>query len=384
MPHVQQEEAAEKGVRFIRPPALIKVVGVGGGGCNAVRRMIPKRVPGVEFIVVNTDTKSLESVQGATAIQIGEEMTRGWGAGGKPEVGAASAEKGRDALKRFVKNADMIFITAGMGGGTGTGAAPIVAEVAKASGALTVGLVTTPFNFEGKRRLEQAIAGLGQLKKNVDNLVVIHNDRLLKLAGEDLPMEQAFAMADEVVMQGILGVSSLINVPGEINVDLADVKAIMSIPGTALMAVGVGVGRQAAISAARQAVSNPLLEISINGAKGALFNVSGGSDLTLGEVNAAGEMIAKAVDPDATIFFGMVNDPTLQGKARITLIATGIPRNEDLVEDHLEYLMKAARIQSASRRQSQEVSQLSEPADLSQPPDASTHRHSFWRRLTGR
>lgn len=347
MPDTPQEDTTRAGARFIRPPALIKVVGVGGGGCNSVRRMIPKRVPGVEFIVVNTDIKSLESVPGATAIQIGEETTHGWGAGGKPEIGEASAQRAKDALKRCLRNADMIFVTAGMGGGTGTGAAPVVAQLAKASGALTVGVVTTPFNFEGKRRLEQAIAGVTGLKKYVDNLVVIHNDRLLKLASEEVPMEQAFAMADEVVTQGVLGVSSLVNVPGEINVDLADVKAVMSIPGTALMGVGTGQGSRAAEEAARQAISNPLLELSINGAKGALFSVGGGPDLTIGEVNAAGEMIAGAVDRDALIFFGMVNDPSLLGKARITLIATGIPGEEDIIQDHLADLLKRAPMPSS-------------------------------------
>ena len=373
MPDTSQEDTSNSGARFIRPPALIKVVGVGGGGCNAVRRMIPKRVPGVEFIVVNTDIKSLESVQGATAIQIGEETTHGWGAGGKPEVGAESAQRGKETLRKCLKNADLIFVTAGMGGGTGTGAAPVVAGIAKASGALTVGVVTTPFSFEGKRRLEQAIAGVGELKKQVDNLVVIHNDRLLKLADEELPMEQAFAMADEVVMQGILGVSSLINVPGEINVDLADVKSVMSIPGSALMAVGTGQGSRAAEDAARMAITNPLLELSINGAKGVLFNVGGGPDLTIGEVNAAGEMIAKAVDPDATIFFGMVNDPALLGKARITLIATGIPGEEDLIQDHLVDLLRKAPAHS--------FSPAAPPAQPRTPSKDSNG--SLWRKLTG-
>ena len=331
-----EETAQATGARFIRPPAMIKVVGVGGGGCNAIRRMAAKQVAGVEFIAVNTDIKSLESIQGITAIQIGEELTHGWGAGGKPEVGAESAEKGKETLRKFVKDADLIFVTAGMGGGTGTGAAPVVAKIARESGALTVGVVTTPFSFEGKRRLEQAIGGVGELKKNVDNLVVIHNDRLLTMVAEDVPMREAFAMADEVVMQGILGVSSVINVPGEINVDLADVKALMSIPGAALMAVGIGSGSRAAADAAAQAINNPLLELSMHGAKGVLFNVAGGKDLTIGQVNAAGEMIAKAADPEAMIFFGMAHDPTMEGKARITLIATGIPGAEEAIQESLK------------------------------------------------
>ncbi|MDO8491276.1 MAG: cell division protein FtsZ [Dehalococcoidia bacterium] len=348
----------ETGARFIRPPAMIKVVGVGGGGCNAVRRMAAKQVAGVEFLAVNTDIKSLESVQGIMAIQIGEELTHGWGAGGKPEVGAESAEKGKESLRKFIRDADLIFVTAGMGGGTGTGAAPVVAKIAKESGALTVGVVTTPFSFEGKRRLEQAIAGVGELKKNVDNLVVIHNDQLLKMVAEDVPMREAFAMADEVVMQGILGVSSVINVPGEINVDLADVKALMSIPGTALMAVGNGSGAKAALDAASQAINNPLLELSIHGAKGVLFNIAGGKDLTIGQVNAAGEMIAKAADPEAIIFFGMTTDPTMEGKARITLIATGIPGTDEAIQESLKKFLArpqlhdttAASSLSASRK----------------------------------
>lgn len=330
------ETAQETGARFIRPPAMIKVIGVGGGGCNAVRRMAAQQVVGVEFVAVNTDIKSLESVQGITALQIGEELTHGWGAGGKPEVGAESAEKGKETLRKYVKDADLIFVTAGMGGGTGTGAAPVVAQIARESGALTVGVVTTPFTFEGKRRLEQAISGVGNLKKNVDNLVVIHNDRLLQMVAEDVPMRQAFAMADETVMQGILGVSSVINVPGEINVDLADVKALMSIPGTALMAVGNGAGGRAALEAANQAINNPLLDLSMHGAKGVLFNVAGGKDLTIGQVNAAGELIAKAADPEAIIFFGMGNDPSMEGKARITLIATGIPGEDEAIQESLK------------------------------------------------
>lgn len=319
-------EEKQTQTRFLRTPALIKVVGVGGGGCNAVRRMIAKRVPGVEFIVVNTDVKSLEATAGATVIQIGQDLTYGWGAGGNPDVGSASAQQAKELLRKAIKGADLVFVTAGMGGGTGTGASPVVASIARDSGALTVGVVTTPFKFEGKRRMETAHVGISTLEKNVDNLIVIHNDLLLKLVNEDLPMQQAFEVVDDVLQQGILGVSSLINLPGDINVDFADVRTVMSIPGTALMAVGTGTGEKAALNAARQAIANPLLDTSINGAKGVLFSIIGGHSMSTGAVNAAGELISNAVDRDATIFFGMITEPELGNKCRVILIATGIPR----------------------------------------------------------
>ncbi|MBI4232869.1 MAG: cell division protein FtsZ [Chloroflexi bacterium] len=307
-------------------PAAITVIGVGGGGVNAVKRMMHSRaVPGVKYICVNTDVKSLESVQGAQVIHIGERLTRGLGAGGKPEVGEQAADTGRNALKQAIHRSDLVFLAAGMGGGTGTGAAPVVADVAKQSGALVVCVVTTPFSFEGARRLETAHAGIARLKEKVDNLIVIHNDRLLKLFKKDVPIEQALQMADEAVMYGVLSVAELVNVPGEINVDLADVKNIMHLPGHALMAMGEGRGAGGVVEAARQAVSNPLLDLSIDGAKGILFNVNGGPSLTLGEVNATGEFISSKVDRDAIIFFGMVNDSKMEDKARITIIATGIP-----------------------------------------------------------
>ncbi|GBD11354.1 Cell division protein FtsZ [bacterium HR23] len=313
--------------RVREAPASIAVVGVGGGGCNAVVRMLKeqKQVPGVRYICANTDIKSLERVQGATVVHIGERLTHGLGAGGNPEVGAQAAESARSALKKAIGRADLVFLCAGMGGGTGTGAAPTVAEIAKETGALVVAVVTTPFSFEGARRLETAHAGIARLRDKVDNLIVIHNDRLLKLFKRDVPIEQALLMADEAVMLGVLSVAELINVPGEINVDMADVKTIMKLPGHALMALGTGKGPGGALEAARQAVSNPLLDISIEGAKGVLFNVNGGPSLTLGEVNATGEFIATKVDPQAIIFFGMVNDPNMGDSVRITVIATGIP-----------------------------------------------------------
>lgn len=308
-----------------RAPARIKVVGVGGGGCNCIRRMLTHNVPGVEFVVVNTDIKSLESVtQGATVLQIGENITHGWGAGGEFDIGEKAAEESSTLIKKALKNAELVFLTAGMGGGTGTGAAPYVAQLARDMGALVVGVVTTPFSFEGSRRLSQAIAGVARLRKHVDNLIVIHNDRLLQFVDHDAGMTEAFQTADEVVSQGIVSVSELINVPGEINVDFADVQSIMSNPGGALMAMGIGRGNMGALEAARQAITNPLLNLSIRGARGVLFSVKGGDDLTLGGVNAAGELINKAVHRDASIFFGMSIDPSLGDMVKLTLIATGL------------------------------------------------------------
>lgn len=314
-----------------RAPARIKVVGVGGGGCNCVRRMLAHNVPGVEFVVVNTDIKSLESVtQGATVLQIGENITHGWGAGGEFDVGEKAAEESSTLIKKALKNAELVFLTAGMGGGTGTGAAPYVAQLAKDMGALVVGVVTTPFSFEGSRRLSQAIAGVSRLRKHVDNLIVIHNDRLLQFVDHDAGMTEAFQTADEVVSQGIVSVSELINVPGEINVDFADVQSIMSNPGGALMAMGIGRGNMGALEAARQAITNPLLNLSIRGARGVLFSVKGGDDLTLGGVNAAGELINKAVHRDASIFFGMSIDPSLGDMVKLTLIATGLRQDRGI------------------------------------------------------
>ncbi|MSP79244.1 MAG: cell division protein FtsZ [Dehalococcoidia bacterium] len=307
-------------------PASIAVIGVGGGGVNAIRRMITSRaVPGVRYIIANTDVKSLASVEGAITIHIGAGQTKGLGAGGNPEVGAAAADTGRAALKKAIGKADLVFLAAGMGGGTGTGAAPIVAEVAKQAGALVVGVVTTPFSFEGAKRLETAHGGISKLREKVDNLIVIHNDRLLRMFKKDVSMEEALKMADEAVMLGVLSVAELVNVPGEINVDLADVRAIMKQPGLALMAIGEGKGPGGVVEAARHAVSNPLLDVSIDGAKGVLFNVNGGPTMTLGEVNATGEFLASKVDHGAMIFFGMVNDKSMEDRARITIIATGIP-----------------------------------------------------------
>ena len=264
-------------------PARICVVGVGGGGCNAIIRMMKtKHIPGVNYIGVNTDIKSLNQVQEAEVLQIGGELTRGLGAGGIPTVGAQAAEENRHALEEALHQPDLVFLAAGMGGGTGTGAAPIVADIARESGALVVAVVTTPFSFEGSRRKDTALLGVAGLRDKVDNIIVIHNDRLLHLFGdEDVSMEEALRRADDAVMLGVLSVAELVNVPGEINVDLADVKSIMKQPGRALMAIGEGTGPGGAMEAAEQAINNPLLDLAIDGAQGVLFNVAGGSELKL-------------------------------------------------------------------------------------------------------
>ena len=314
--------------RDARVPAPIKVIGVGGGGCNAVRRMLVKPTPGVQYIVCNTDIKSLDSCPtDVLSVQIGEHITRGFGAGGDMAVGAKAAEEGRVLLKRALKDAELVFVTAGMGGGTGTGAAPVVAQIAKESKALVIAVVTTPFSFEGKRRFSLALTGIRRLRPEVDNLIIIHNDRLLQFCESNVPTQHAFSVADEAVSEGILAVSNLVNVSGEINVDLADVKAVMGIPGGALLAIGKAdsKSRYPAQEAAEQAIANPLLDIDIKGAKGILFNFTGGPDLTLGEVNDAANLIAREVDTGALMFFGMSTpSEEMRNVVKITLIATGI------------------------------------------------------------
>lgn len=303
--------------------ANIKVVGVGGGGSNAVSRMIQAEVRGIEFIAINTDAQALARTDADRKIHIGDKLTKGLGAGGKPEIGTKAAEETSDQIYEALKDADMVFITAGMGGGTGTGAAPVVAQISQEVGALTVGVVTRPFTFEGARRRVNADEGLNNLKDKVDTLIVIPNDRLLQVAEKKTSFESAFRMVDEVLQHGIQGIAELITVPGLINLDFADVKAIMSKAGSALMAIGRAEGDERAVEAARAAIASPLLDVSINGAKGVLFNVTGGADLTLYEVSEAADVIAKAVDPEANIIVGAVIDPRMQGEIKITVIATG-------------------------------------------------------------
>ena len=310
--------------------AKIIVVGVGGGGGNALNRMIEDKMHAVEFIAINTDAQDLENNNSQTKIQIGKELTKGLGAGANSEIGQQAVEENKEIIINALENSDMVFITAGMGGGTGTGAAPVVADVAKKVGALVVAVVTTPFSFEGIRRQETALNGVSGLRDCVDNVIVIHNDRLLHLFGnEDVSMEEALRRADDAVMLGVLSVAELVNVPGEINVDMADVKSIMKLPGRALMAIGEGKGPGGALEAARQAVNNPLLDLAIDGARGVLFNVTGGRSLKLSEVNATGEFISSRVDPRAMIFFGMGNEPSWKDRVRVTLIATGIPEGSE-------------------------------------------------------
>ncbi|HEY9796948.1 MAG TPA: cell division protein FtsZ [Leptolyngbyaceae cyanobacterium] len=303
--------------------AKIKVIGVGGGGGNAVNRMIASEVAGVEFWSINTDAQALAQASAPKRLQMGQKLTRGLGAGGNPAIGQKAAEESRDEIAHALENADLVFITAGMGGGTGTGAAPIVAEVAKEMGSLTVGVVTRPFTFEGRRRTTQAEEGIAALQSRVDTLIVIPNNKLLSVISEQTPVQEAFRVADDILRQGVQGISDIITIPGLVNVDFADVRAVMADAGSALMGIGVGSGKSRAREAAMAAISSPLLESSIEGARGVVFNITGGSDLTLHEVNAAAETVYEVVDPNANIIFGAVIDDRLQGEIRITVIATG-------------------------------------------------------------
>ncbi|MCL0067962.1 cell division protein FtsZ [Peptococcaceae bacterium] len=306
--------------------ANIKVIGVGGGGSNAVNRMIEAGLRGVEFIAVNTDAQALNLSKSTNKIQIGAKLTKGLGAGANPEIGKKAAEESREEIHEALKGADMIFVTAGMGGGTGTGAAPVVAEIAKELGALTVGVVTKPFTFEGKKRMVQAEAGIEELKDKVDTLITIPNDRLLQVIDKHTSIIEAFKIADDVLRQGVQGISDLIAVPGLINLDFADVKTIMKDTGSALMGIGTASGENRAKDAAQSAISSPLLETSIEGARGVLLNITGGSSLGLFEVNESAEIIAQAADPEANIIFGAVIDETMNEDVRVTVIATGFDK----------------------------------------------------------
>jgi cell division protein FtsZ len=306
--------------------ARIKVVGVGGGGCNAVNRMIDEGVQGIEFITVNTDAQALLLSKAQTRVRIGEKVTRGLGAGGNPEVGRKAAEESAEELYEVLKGTDMVFVTAGMGGGTGTGAAPIVAQIAKEIGALTIGVVTRPFMFEGTRRSQSGEAGISKLKEHADTLIVIPNDRLLQIVDKRASLNEAFRVADDVLRQGIQGISELITVPGLINLDFADVRTIMAEGGAALMAVGRASGEDRARIAAEQAISSQLLDITIDGARGILFNVTGAPGLTLFEVNQAAAIIKETAHPDVNLIFGAVLDPNMGDEIRVTVIATGFDR----------------------------------------------------------
>lgn len=314
---------------FLENPAQIKVLGVGGGGSNAVNRMIEQGIRGVEFIAINTDAQALMLANAPQRLRIGDKLTKGLGAGGQPEIGEKAAMESAEDVKNIMKGTDMVFVTCGMGGGTGTGAAPIIAKLAKESGALTIGVVTKPFSFEGARRKRIAEEGIKRLKESVDTLIVIPNDRLLQVVDKKATIQAAFLTADDVLRQGIQGISELITIPGLINLDFADVRAVMNEGGSALMSIGTASGDNRAQNAAEQAIHSALLDVSIEGAQGILFNVTGGSDLALHEVNQAAEIIQRTADPDANIIFGAVIDPNMKDAIRITVIATGFDAIKD-------------------------------------------------------
>ena len=314
----------------------IKVVGVGGGGSNAVSRMFRERISGVEYLVCNTDTQALLRSDVPLKLSIGDQITGGKGVGGNPEVGTEAAEESSEELMESLRDADMVFVAAGMGGGTGTGAAPVVAKIIKATGALTVGVVTRPFDFEGTRRAKQADEGIHLLKEHTDTLIAIPNERLHLIAQEEVTAENAFRMADDVLRLAVQSIAELVTEAGDINLDFADVQAIMRGAGMAWMSVGRGKGEHRARDAAQQAISNPLLDVSIDGASGILFNVTGGNDLKLNELHEAAEVIQRVVDPEANIIFGMVTDPTMEDELKLTVIATGFPMPLDEYERELE------------------------------------------------
>jgi len=303
--------------------ATIKVIGLGGGGCNAVNRMIEAGLQGVDFYAINTDVQALRNCRTPNTVQIGNNLTRGLGAGANPNIGREAAEESREDLAMLLDGADLVFITAGMGGGTGTGAAAVVAELARESGALTVAVVTKPFGFEGRKRMQMAENGIKELESKVDTLITIPNERILQIIEKRTPLQEAFMYADDVLRQGIQGISDLITQPGLINLDFADVKTIMTDAGSAMMGIGEGTGEHRAADAAQKAIASPLLETTIEGARGVIFNITGGLDLSMYEVNEAAEMISRAVDSEAQIIFGASVDPNMQGKVRVTVLAAG-------------------------------------------------------------
>ena len=327
--------------RELEGVARIKVIGVGGGGSNAVSRMFKERVPGVEYIVMNTDIQALMRSDVPVKLRIGEQLTNGMGVGGNPEKGSASAEESREEIYDIMRDSDMIFVAAGMGGGTGTGAAPIIADIARETGALTVGVVTRPFAFEGIRRSNQAQAGIEKLETNVDTLLVIPNQRLSVVAKEEVTAENAFKLADDVLRLGVQSITELITNAGDINLDFADVQSIMRDAGPAWMSIGWGSGEGRARDAAQQAITNPLMDVSIEGANGVLFNITGGSDLKLTELHEAAEVIQRVVDPEANIIFGMTTDAKMENEIKLTIIATGFPTTETLLERDMAKTVEA-------------------------------------------
>ena len=324
--------------------ARIKVIGVGGGGSNAVSRMFRERIPGVEYVILNSDAQALLRSDVPLKVRIGDQLTRGNGVGGNPELGLRAAEESREELYEVVRDSDMVFVAAGMGGGTGTGAAPIIAQISKETGALTVGVVTRPFEFEGYRRSKVAEEGIQRLKEHVDTLLVIPNERLNIICEEEITAENAFKMADDVLRLGVQSIAELVTVSGDINLDFADVEAIMRDAGPAWMSIGSGVGEHRAREAAQQAITNLLLDVSIEGATGVLFNVCGGSDLKLSELQEAAEVIRRVVDPEANIIFGMVCDTKMENEIKLTIIATGFPTIGSVQEreDHISEMLREA------------------------------------------
>lgn len=332
---------------FVANPAKIKVIGLGGGGSNAITRMVREEIQGVEFIAMNTDAQALAVAEAPIRLQLGEKLTKGLGVGGDHGLGQKAAEESRDELREIVSGADMVFVTGGMGGGTGTGAAPVIAEIAKQSGALTIAVVTKPFTFEGAHRTQVAEEGIANLLDKVDTLIIIPNDRLLDLCDQKTGVDNAFKLADDVLRHGVQAIAEVIITPGLINLDFADVKAVMKDAGPAWMSIGRGSGQNRAIEAAKEALASPLLDVSINGSKAVLFNVVGGSSLTLFEVNEAADIIKGAVDPDANIIFGVAHDPDMDNGVRITLIATGftakLGKTESGQEDEVTRLLKGLK-----------------------------------------
>ncbi|UOE92921.1 cell division protein FtsZ [Alkalihalobacillus sp. LMS39] len=347
--------------------ATIKVIGVGGGGSNAVNRMIENGLQGVDFIAVNTDAQALHLSKAETKLQLGGKLTRGLGAGANPEIGKKAAEESKEQIEEALAGADMVFITAGMGGGTGTGAAPVIAQIAKEMGALTVGVVTRPFTFEGRKRSGQAGLGISSLKEKVDTLIVIPNDRLLEIVDKNTPMLEAFREADNVLRQGVQGISDLIAVPGLINLDFADVKTIMSDKGSALMGIGIATGENRAAEAAKKAISSPLLETSVDGAQGVLMNITGGTNLSLYEVHEAAEIVSAASDPEVNMIFGSVINENLKDEIVVTVIATGF---EEL--DTSNPVQPQRQVQKVNTQQVQKEEKVSqEPRFQSSPQQSS-------------
>nr|MDH3076887.1 cell division protein FtsZ [Bacillus velezensis] len=365
--------------------ASIKVIGVGGGGNNAVNRMIENEVQGVEYIAVNTDAQALNLSKAEVKMQIGEKLTRGLGAGANPEVGKKAAEESKEQIEEALKGADMVFVTAGMGGGTGTGAAPVIAQIAKDLGALTVGVVTRPFTFEGRKRQLQVAGGITAMKEAVDTLIVIPNDRILEIVDKNTPMLEAFREADNVLRQGVQGISDLIATPGLINLDFADVKTIMSNKGSALMGIGIATGESRAAEAAKKAISSPLLEAAIDGAQGVLMNITGGTNLSLYEVQEATDIVASASDPDVNMIFGSVINENLKDEIVVTVIATGfIEQEKDDSKPRRPTLNQGLKSQSqnvAKREPKREETQHQNTANrhTSQPADDALDIPTFLR-----